>query len=87
VLEFVWRYKKLETKCNVKHIDLVRRGITQTNTNVFNIGKHHEHETCANYTQVDQRQGRREVLSIFKQNLKRFGIFLCFTASRTLIDR
>ncbi len=63
MLEFVWRYKKLETKCNVKHIDLVRRGITQTNTNVFNIGKHHEHETCANYTQVDQRQGRREVLS------------------------
>ena len=58
VLEFAWRYKKLESKSNVKHIDMVRRGLTQTNTNVFNIGKHHEHEICDGgaYSQVQQFQ-------------------------------
>ena len=57
VIEFVWRYKKLESKVNIKHTELVKRAITQTNTNVFNINRYgpHHNPTNGHYSQVAQR--------------------------------
>ena len=37
--EFVWKSRKLERKVNVRHTDLVKIAISQTNTNMFYIRK------------------------------------------------
>ena len=39
VLEYIWKSKRLEKKINVRHQDLVRKAITQTNTNMFYINR------------------------------------------------
>ena len=37
--EYIWKSKRLEKKINVRHRDLVKKAITQTNTNMFYINR------------------------------------------------
>ena len=39
VSEYIWKSKRLEKKINVRHRDLVKKAITQTNTNMFYINR------------------------------------------------
>ena len=39
VIEYIWKYKRLEKKVNIRHSDLVKKAIAQTNTNLFYINR------------------------------------------------
>ena len=39
VLEYIWKSKRLEKKINVRHRDLVKAAISQTNSNMFYINR------------------------------------------------
>ena len=37
--EYIWKSKRLEKKINVRHRDLVKKAISQTNSNMFYINR------------------------------------------------
>ena len=39
VIEYIWKSRRLEKKINVRHSDLVKKAIVQTNTNMFYINR------------------------------------------------
>ena len=39
VFEYIWKSRRLEKKINIRHSDLVKKAIVQTNTNMFYINR------------------------------------------------
>jgi hypothetical protein len=39
VIKYIWKSRRLEKKINIRHSDLVKKAITQTNTNMFYINR------------------------------------------------
>ena len=39
VIEYIWKSRRLEKKINICHLDLVKKALAQTNTNMFYINR------------------------------------------------